>query len=105
MKQGQVQVRLDLQVALGEAFFADAFGGAADGLGVDALFGQVQEESAALLEGDRVSASVDDLLEQTGAEDLQVNAQALGLREKKPCGRGGKWRRARTRRSLRRRSW
>src|SRR5262249_15531541 len=47
---------------------------------------------AALLEGEMVAARVDDFLEQAGAEAAEVNAQTLGLREKKPCdsGRNGR---------------
>src|SRR5262249_15178989 len=93
------------QVALGEALLADAQGGAADHLDVEIDVGEVAKEVPGSLEGGAVGAGVDDLVEQARAEALQVNAQALALRGKKPCGKSGKWRRARTRGRHRRGAW
>jgi hypothetical protein len=56
----------------------------------------MEQEVFGLLEGGAVGAGVDGLPEQARAEAGQINAQALALRGKKPCGKSGKWRRART---------
>jgi hypothetical protein len=57
----------------------------------------VEQEVLGLFEGGAVAAGVDDLFEQPRAEALQVNAQALALREKKTCDSVGKFGRVRTR--------
>jgi hypothetical protein len=57
----------------------------------------MEQEGFGLLEGGAVAAGVGDLFEKSGAETLKVNAQALALREKKPCDKFGKWKRVRTR--------
>jgi hypothetical protein len=64
---------------------AHALGQTLDLLDVNAHTRQDPQVLAGTLEGRVVAAGIDDLLEQGGAGTIQVNAQAFGLREKKPC--------------------
>ena len=85
--QRRGQVGNDGAVAFGLTLVTDALRQTLDLLGRDRHLRQYQQVLAAALEGRVVAAGVDDLLEQTRTETAPVNAQALRLREKKPCDR------------------
>src|SRR5204862_2202192 len=76
------------RVAFADPFVADALGEPFDLLDVDAEVGQTLQRRAGLGEGATGDAGVDDLLLQGRASFSLVDAQAFGLREKKPAGSG-----------------